>query len=144
MKQITKSANCKASPEVACSRILSEEGLMTWWIGKIKIVEKDNSWPALNSKMSWSVMGNSIFIARVVKDGRPSQVIMEVETPSADSLITHSFDSMSDGGTRYSKNVEPKPRSKIMGLIIIPLLLVMLHFMVKKEVQRAVAYADSV
>lgn len=144
MKQISKSANCKTSPEVTCARILSEEGLMAWWVGKIKIVDKDISWPALNSKMSWSVMGNSIFKARVVKDNRPSELIMEVETPSADSLITHTFDLLPDGGTRYTKTVEPKPRSKIMGQIIIPLLLFMLHFMVKKEVERAAAYADSV
>ncbi len=142
MKAISKSANCKSSPDVAFARIISEEGLIASWVGKIKIVEKDGSWPSLNSRMSFSTMGGLMFKAQVVDDQRPSKLVMKVETPSADSVITHEFASLPEGGTRYTKTVEPIPRSGTMGIAMI-LLKFMLNILMKKEVKRSAAFADA-
>lgn len=82
-----------------------------------------------------------LFSARITEDGRPSRVVMEVVTPSADSRIIHAFDALPGEGTRYTKTVEPRGRSG-MSRFMMPLLAFMIRGFVKKEVKRAAAFAD--
>ncbi len=140
MKTVSSSADCKATPEVACSRILSEQGMHAWWIGKVKVVDYDAAWPALNTRMSWRA-GGGLFVATICEDSRPKKVVMSAVTPAADSKITHSFDSIAGGGTRYSKTVEVRARTRMFRLII-PLFMLMIGTLVKKEVRRAAVFAD--
>ena len=140
MSIISASANCLASPAVASSKILSEEGIKEWWIGGLKIIEKDQSWPAEGSKMSWKA-GGGIFKAQVKTDARPSYIELKVETPSADSIIKESFEALPEGGTRYTKSVEPIWRSSFARAVG-PLFLFLLRWSVKKEVKKAAEFAD--
>jgi hypothetical protein len=138
---ISASGKCKASPALTSSRILSEEGLKAWWIGKVSVEEVDPLWPATGSKMRWKA-GGGLFKANITKDARPEFIEMLVETPSADSIIRHTFEALPNGGTLYTKSVEPKWRSgfsRIIGLLFLPIL----RPMVKREVKKAVLYADA-
>ena len=137
----SSSADCKVSSAAACARILSAEGLSAWWIGGVKITEQDSSWPAAGSKMSWKAGGGN-FEAVVTEDARPARIVMKVITPSADSIITHSFDSLSNGGARYTKTVEGHFRTPVTRFFS-PLMMWMLGKFVRKEVARAVKYADA-
>jgi hypothetical protein len=137
---VSSSADCAATPPAACSRILSAEGLAAWWIGHVKITNQDASWPAAGSKMSWKAGGGN-FDAQIIEDARPKRVVMKVVTPSADSTITHSFELLPTGGTRYSKTVTGHFRSAASRFFA-PLMMRMLKFFVKKEVSKAAAFAD--
>lgn len=140
MKPISSSALCSAKPEIACTKILSPEGLQAWWVGKVIIMELDPLWPAIGTSMSWKA-GGGIFKAEIKKDARPTSVEMQVRTPSADSIISHTFEVQADGKTLYTKSVEPiwhSGFSKLLSGLFIPIL----RSMVKKEVIRAAAYAD--
>lgn len=141
MKPITSSAECKASPDVACERILSEAGLHAWWIGKVNVTLRDPGWPALNTRMTWRMRKKWVFAARITEDSRPHRVVMEVITPSADSTVTNTFEALPAGGTRYTKTVVPKPRS-FFGRLMLPLFGSIIRASVKKEVTRAVKFAD--
>jgi len=140
MTQVSFSADCKASATDACRRILSAEGLEAWWIGKVKILKKDQDWPAKDSTMTWSA-GGGIFSAKITDDSRPEKVVMFVNTPSAGSLITNKFEPIEGGGTRYTKIVETKARTFI-SKIFMPLLVILLKRFVKIEVMKAALYAD--
>ena len=142
MTIISASANCNANPDLACSRILSDAGLKAWWVGGVKILEFDPTWPALGTKMSWRA-GGGTFKATIKSDARPLYIEMSVNTPSAESIIRHTFERLPDGGTCYTKSVEPLWRSGIIKFLS-PLLIPLLRASVKKEVRNAVRFADMV
>lgn len=138
---ISASAKCKASPEIACSKIISQEGIKAWWIGKIVIVEVDPSWPAFSSNMKWKA-GGGVFDAHITQDARPKFIEMQVVTPGAVSTIRHSFEELQGGGTNYTKTIDPKWRNGF-SRILWPLFLLFLRSMVKKEVKKAALFADA-
>lgn len=141
MTVISASANCKAKPELACSRILSDAGLKAWWVGNVQITELDPMWPAEGTKMNWRAGGGN-FKAQIKTDARPHFVEMSVDTPGADSMIRHTFEALPEGGTCYTKSVEPIWRpgiSRFLGPLFIPFL----RAAVKKEVKNAVRFADN-
>lgn len=140
MSIISASATCSAPPSVACLKILSEEGIKAWWIGKLKIEQIDKTWPALGSKMIWKA-GGSLFKAQVKTDSRPSFIELFVETPSANSIIKERFEPLPNGGTRYTKSVEPLFRSKLAKFFG-PLFNLILKQFVNREVKKAVTFAD--
>ena len=140
MTIISASANCNAKPELACSRILSDAGLKAWWIGRVQIMELDPMWPAIGTKMNWRA-GGGTFKGIVKSDARPLYIELSVDTPSADSIIRHTFEELPNGGTCYTKSVEPKWRSGISSFLS-PLLIPILRAAVKKEVKNAVRFAD--
>jgi hypothetical protein len=141
--EIIFSADCKAQAAVACSHILSAQGLQAWWIGSVKVAEQDATWPAAGSKMIWKA-GGGTFKARIIEDARPERVVMEVITPSAETKISHSFVALPGGGTRYSKRVYEPRFPSATSRFFSPLIMWMLQFFVKREVKKAAAYADSV
>jgi len=140
MQTVSASQSCKTSPSNASARILSEEGIKAWWIGGVKIVSVDQSWPALGSRMSWKA-GGGTFRAEVTTDARPTFVEMHVETPSANSIVRHAFDQQHEGSTLYTKTVEPIWRSGFTRFLS-PLLIPLLRASVKAEVKKACAYAS--
>ena len=140
MTIISASANCKVKPALACSKILSEAGLKAWWIGSVKIKELDPLWPATGTKMTWRA-GGGVFKAQIKTDARPHYVEMAVDTPSADSIIRHTFEELPDGSTRYTKSVEPIWRSGISRFLS-PLFIPLLRASVRKEVKKASTFAD--
>jgi hypothetical protein len=140
MTLVSASANCKAKPELACSKILSEAGLKAWWVGSVKIIELDPLWPKAGTIMTWKA-GGGLFKAKIITDARPKYVEMFVDTPSADSIIKHTFEVLPDNGTCYTKSVEPKWRSKFT-LFLSPLIVSLLRAAVRKEVKMAAKFAD--
>lgn len=139
---VSASADCGATVAIACEKILSPEGLQAWWIGgKPKILDCDAAWPSLGTTLRWRAGGGS-FSAQVTEDSRPERVVAEVKTPTANSVITHSFDPLPDGGTRYTKRVEPILRSRLSRALHRPLVAA-LRWFVPREVARAAAFADS-
>jgi len=140
MSIVSSSANCLAPPTVACAKIMSTEGLKYWWIGNLKIQEIDPTWPAIGSSMKWSA-GGGIFKATVTKDVRPHLVELLVNTPSVDSTIINIFKELPNGGTSYTKSVEPNFRTTITRFFS-PMFLFILSKFVKTEVKRAAKFAD--
>lgn len=140
MNPVSASANCMAPPSVASDKILSEEGLKFWWIGNLKVTSIDANWPALGSNMVWDA-GGGTFSAQVTKDNRPYSSELKVSTPSADSIIVNSFEVLPNGGTRYTKSVEPIFRTR-MTRFFGPLFVFILRKFVNTEVKRAAAFAD--
>lgn len=137
---ISSYAYCKAQPMLACARILSKEGLEAWWIGRVRVQEMDPNWPAAETKMTWKA-GGGVFKARIKTDARPLYVEMAVDTPSADSIIRHTFEERPGGGTRYTKSVMPVWRPGFARFLS-PLLILILRAFVKREVRKAARYAD--
>jgi len=141
MVVISASANCNAKQELACSRIISDAGLKAWWIGNVKIMEMDLLWPELGTNMHWRSGGGS-FKAQIKTDARPLYIEMSVDTPSANTTIRHTFEKLPEGGTRYTKLIEPIWRTGISRFLS-PLFILLLRMAVKKEVKRAVRFADN-
>lgn len=140
MAIISASANCKVKPALACSKILSEAGLKAWWVGTVKITELDPLWPAAGTKMTWNA-GGGIFKAQITTDARPVYVEMTVDTPSANSIIRHTFEALADDGTCYTKSVEPIWRSGFSRFLS-PLFIPLLRAAVRKEVRKAAKFAE--
>ena len=140
MSIVSSSANCLVPPSVACSKIMSDAGIKAWWIGNIHIKKVDSSWPSVGTQMIWNA-GGGTFSGQITKDQRPASIEMRVSTPSADSIIIHSFEPLSNGGTRYTKSVEPIFRTRISRFFG-PLFTFVLRKFVMNEVKRAAAFAD--
>lgn len=140
MKPISSSATCSVAPEVAFNKILSKEGFLAWWIGKVTIEHIDPHWPAHGSTMHWKA-GGGIFKAEVIANNKPVKLEMIVRTPTANSTIIHAFEQMSDGKTQYTKTVIPQWRSlpgKIFGIMFVPIL----RNLVAKEVVKGASFAE--
>jgi hypothetical protein len=135
------SADTSAPRDRASALILSADGLQKWWIGAVRDVKADPSWPAVGAQMSWVAAGGgytATFEARVTENRLPELLRQEVKTPSGESVITHRFESLPSGGTRYEKTVEP--RYKSWGARI--MLGAMLWWFVRLEVRRAARAAN--
>ncbi|MBS3914966.1 MAG: hypothetical protein KG003_10730 [Bacteroidetes bacterium] len=134
------SAKCNVRPDIACKLILSVDGLKAWWIGNITISHMDETWPSPGSKMVWKAGGGK-FQAEITEDSRPAKVVMKVNTPSADSTITHSFDLLPEGGTLYTKTVVGIFRTPISRFFAKPMMWMLQKFVVK-EVKKAAQFVD--
>ena len=137
------SAEADGRPEQAAAIILSPDGLKQWFQG-VNRAEADSNWPTKGSRMRWWAGGGDRwkFEAIVVEDARPLYVVTEVTTPSANSLITHRFDLLPGGRTRYTKRVQPRYRdaaSRFVG----PLFEFLLRRWVRAEVRRAAALVNA-
>ena len=133
------SAEADGAPETVAATILSPDGLKQWFKGVTR-VEADAGWPGKGTSMRWWVgrKGRWKFEAIVTEDQRPLYVVTEVKTPSANSRITHRFEPLPGGRTRYTKQVEPRYRSRVMGLFGLPFEFLLRRW-VRAEVRRAAA-----
>ena len=132
------SEEAEGPPETVVNAVLSSEGLRRWFLG-VNRIEADTDWPAQGTRMRWWV-GRRFpwkFEAHVTEDARPLYIVTEVVTPSADSRITHRFDPLPNGRTRYTKRVEPTYRG-VANRLLGPVLAVFLRRWVRAEVRRAV------
>jgi uncharacterized protein YndB with AHSA1/START domain len=126
-------------PQRAADVILSPEGTKKWF-GNIKSLEADPTWPRVGSRMKWTIgkNGQMAFNAQVVENHLPESLTMLVQTPSAQSTITHRFQGLPGSRTLYVKTVEAAWRNKVFGplmgwLIIQPSM--------RREVRRAAEIA---
>lgn len=135
------SAETVAPPAAAAQAIMDIANLPRWFRGA-RVLEFDEDWPSRGSRMEWTVGGGrwGRFAARVVEDRRPDEVVLEVETPSGRSTVVHRFEASPDGGTRYTKSVEPATKGGLWRLLM-PLLL---PRTVRNEVERAAELADEI
>ncbi len=133
------SAEAEGSPEKAAAIILSPDGLKQWFQG-VNRAEAEAGWPAKGTRMRWWVGGGDrwTFTALVTEDARPLYVVTEVQTPSANSLITHRFDPLPGGRTMYTKRVQPRYNAALLRLFGPPLEFFLRRW-VRAEVRRAAA-----
>lgn len=137
MGRYAASAVARAPPATAAARILSPAGLQAWWLGKMIVESIDADRPAIGSRMRWRAGGAS-FEAEVTESALPKRLVLAVRTPSATSFVTQTFEDSAEGGTRYEKIVDTEPTG-VMGRLFDPLI----GGFVKREVKRAVAFADA-
>lgn len=124
----------KAPPERASAVILAPEALPRWFAGAHD-VRADPRWPEAGSTLEWAVGrgGRWRFHARVLENRLPALLRLEVITPSGNSLVTHRFEALPSGGTRYEKEVALAPGRGLAGRLE-PWFL---RGLVKREVRRA-------
>jgi uncharacterized protein YndB with AHSA1/START domain len=123
----------------AYAAVLSPAGLRTWFRG-VSTVDIDDAWPKPPGRMTWTVRIAGQFVATVIEHDPPRRIVLDVRTPSARSRITHTFDSLPDGKTRYTKTVEPSYRQPARPWR--PALNALLRTEVRREVHRAARHAD--
>jgi hypothetical protein len=134
----------RASHEVAAPRDVASATILApatlpKYFPDVREVEADPAWPAVGSYMRWTIGtgGGMVFRARVRENSLPESIVLDGETPSGNSVITHRFTALGEGATLYEKVVEIHYRgwSRIVG----PLLTLVIERSLTQEVERAAA-----
>jgi uncharacterized protein YndB with AHSA1/START domain len=138
---VTASHDIAAGPDKAFAAVLSADGLRHWFRG-VSTVDTSDTWPEPDARMIWTVPLAGRFTATVVQYAPPRSIVLDVETPTARSRITHAFEPLPGGGTRYTKTVAAYylPAKRWLRSV----LAAVLPSEVRRETQRAAQYADGV
>lgn len=136
MKLYSHSAETRAPPDVAARVIISADGLKKWF-GNVQEISADGHWPANGARMRWKAMG-TLFECEVDLNELPNRIVLDTTTPSGRSVVTHLFEEIETGGTKYTKTVDVVESRGFFGLLL-PFIL---PGAVRKEVERAVKVAD--
>lgn len=112
-----------AAPPAAVAAVLADPARMPEWFRGARDMRADAGWPNVGGTLSWSVGGSRWqFRGRVTEAALPVRLVMEVQTPSGTSRVTHTIEAR-PGGSRLTKTVEVLVTKGALARLFLPLFL---------------------